>query len=600
MPEEASKKVTRAWPVIVTYAKAAGKYPWLVASVFVGSLLLEISGVVAPIFLKRLIDSLAAAEPAAIALPALLGLIALYAIAQFVSWFGRRVQMLGLMYTEARVMTDLSNEAFQYLLGHSHDFFVSNFAGSLTRRVNRYAKSFEQLLDSFTFNFFSVTIFAIGAIYVLSQRSLVLGLGLLIWTILFVTLQVYLAKWRQPLRVARAAEDSRVTGVLSDAVANQSTVTQFAASKHEYGIFGGTIERWRVATMRSWVADAWIIAVQGLFALVIEICLLVGAVILWSRGVITVGDFALIQIYVLVLIDRIWNIGNSMRRVFDAFADAYEMVEIMEKPHGVKDVTGAVSLIVKRGEISMKRVSFRFDDERDILSDFSLSIAAGEKVALVGPSGAGKSTITKLLLRLYDLTDGVVEIDGQDISKVAQDSLREAIAFVPQESILFHRSLMDNIRYGRRDATDAEVIEAAKKARCHDFISELPNGYETFVGERGVKLSGGERQRVAIARAILKNAPILILDEATSSLDSESESLIQDALKVLMEGKTVLVIAHRLSTIMNMDRIVVMEHGKIVAEGSHTELLDQQGSLYHKLWSIQAGSFIADTEDLQK
>ncbi len=223
-------------------------------------------------------------------------------------------------------------------------------------------------------------------------------------------------------------------------------------------------------------------------------------------------------------------------------------------------------------------------------------IAPGEKIALVGPSGAGKSTITKLLLRLYDINSGAIEIDGQNIAEVTQESLRNAIAFVPQEPVLFHRTLMENIRYGRRDATDAEVIDAAKKAHCHEFIAALPEGYNTYVGERGIKLSGGERQRVAIARAILKDAPILVLDEATSSLDSESEHLIQDALEVLMRGKTVIVIAHRLSTIMKMDRIVVLEGGQVVAEGTHEELL-QQGGLYHKLWSIQAGGFIVDEED---
>lgn len=241
-------------------------------------------------------------------------------------------------------------------------------------------------------------------------------------------------------------------------------------------------------------------------------------------------------------------------------------------------------------------VGFHFERDRSILQGLNLTLHGSEKVALVGPSGAGKSTIVKLLLRLHDVTDGAIEIDGQNIAHVTQDSLRDAIAFVPQEPVLFHRSLMENIRYGKRDATDAEVIEAARKAHCHEFIIGLPEQYDTFVGERGVKLSGGERQRVAIARAILKDAPILILDEATSSLDSESESLIQDSLKILMQDKTVLVIAHRLSTIMNMDRIVVLQDGAVVADGTHAELLEH-GGLYQKLWSIQAGGFIVDEEE---
>ncbi|MEK7201173.1 MAG: ATP-binding cassette domain-containing protein, partial [Patescibacteria group bacterium] len=304
----------------------------------------------------------------------------------------------------------------------------------------------------------------------------------------------------------------------------------------------------------------------------------------------------LIQVYILGLMNRVWDIGHTMRRLNDSFADASEMVDILETPHAVSDTAGAVPLAVSKGLIEFKEVVFNFNETRTVLDNLSLRIEPGEKVALVGPSGAGKTTITKLLLRLYNATGGSVLIDGQDIGKVTQDSLRQAIAFVPQEPSLFHRSLMDNIRYGRQDATDEEVIAAAKKAHCHEFIDALPEKYETHVGERGVKLSGGERQRVAIARAILKDAPILVLDEATSSLDSESESLIQDALRVLMEGKTVIVIAHRLSTIMKMDRIVVIEDGKIAADGTHDDLL-KEGGLYHKLWSIQAGSFLADEEE---
>lgn len=274
-----------------------------------------------------------------------------------------------------------------------------------------------------------------------------------------------------------------------------------------------------------------------------------------------------------------------------AFADATEMIEILDAPHGISDRPDAPKLVVSQGAVEFKNVDFYFRGTRSVFKDFSLSIKGGTKVALVGPSGAGKTTITQLLLRLYDVNRGHILIDGQDISCVAQESLRDNISFVPQDSVLFHRTLMDNIRYGKREATDEEVIEAAKQAHCHEFISQFPEGYETFVGERGVKLSGGERQRVAIARAILKNAPILILDEATSSLDSESEKYIQDALQILMEGKTVIVVAHRLSTIMLMDTIFVLENGKIVTKGTHEELRSTEG-LYKKLWDIQAGGFL--------
>ena len=588
------KKQSRVRPVLAAYTKAMGKYPRLAVSIFVGAFIIEAAAILAPLVTKNFIDTLSNNAPSDAAVTTLFGILGLFALVNFFGWIGQRIRMLAIMHMESRVMTDLSNQAFQYLLRHSHDFFVSNFAGTLTRRVNRYARAFEQVLDTFMFSFFSTAVFATGAIFVLFQRSVLLGAILLFWTVAFIVIQVFLARWKQPLRVASAAEDSKVTGVLSDAVSNQSTVSLFAASKHEYSIFGNAIERWRSATMRSWIADAWILAIQGLFALAIEIALLAGGVILWQQGAITVGDFVLIQVYIIGLIDRIWNIGNSMRRVYTAFADANEMIVIFETPHAVKDLPNAQSLKVTEGRIDLQDVSFGYDNDVPILSDFTLSIAAGERVAFVGPSGAGKSTITKLLLRMHDVTKGSIDVDGQNISSVSQDSLREAIAFVPQEPILFHRSLRDNIKYGNQEATEEQVIEAAKKARCHDFISALPEGYDTHVGERGIKLSGGERQRVAIARAILKDAPILILDEATSSLDSESESLIQEALDELMKGKTVIVIAHRLSTIMRMDRIVVIEGGQIAAQGAHQELLEQKGSLYNKLWSIQAGSFVSD------
>lgn len=589
--EQTEKKPVQAWPVLRDYFKAAHKYPWLLFGVFGGSLLIEFAGITAPLYLKQFIDTLSQGDPTAQIVTALFVILGFFAGIALLGWVGRRIQMLSIMHIEAKVMSDLSNSAFSYLLRHSHDFFVSNFAGTLTRRVNRYARAFEQVLDSIVFNFFSTFVFAAGVIFVLFTRSIVLGFVLLAWTILFIWIQVLMTRWRQPLRIARAAEDSKVTGVLSDAVSNHSAISLFATFKHENATFGGAIKDWYTATMRSWNADAWIMAVQGLFAIAIEIALLAGAVILWQQGLVTVGDFVLIQVYVIGLIDRIWSVGNSMRRLYDAFADAHEMIELMELPHAVADLPHAKKLQVSSGAIVADNVMFTFNKGKSILEEFSLTIAGGERVALVGPSGAGKSTITKLLLRLYDIQEGSITIDGQNIAEVTQDSLREAVAFVPQEPVLFHRSLMDNIRYGRLDASDEEVLEASKKAHCHEFISQLPDGYNTHVGERGVKLSGGERQRVAIARAILKNAPILILDEATSSLDSESEHLIQEALDVLMQGKTVVVIAHRLSTIMKMDRIIVVQDGRVVDSGSHSELLAKDG-LYQKLWNIQAGGFI--------
>lgn len=592
---ESKKKSGTGRAVIRDYLTAAGKYPVLFALVFVGFIVLELSNVITPLILKDVIDRLATTESATALITPFLIAIGIYIGVVFVGWIGRRIQMLSMMYLEAKVMVDLYNRAFVYLIAHSNDFFTKNFAGALQRRVSRYAQAFENIVDIFFFGFFSTAVFAIGVIFVLAQRHALLALGLVVWTAIFIWVQVLMTRWRQPLRVKRAAAESTLTGVLSDSISNQSTVALFAAGAHESATVRSSLGQWYDATMRSWVADNWIMGVQGLFAIAIQGGVLIACIVLWKQGVLTVGDFVLVQVYILGLIDRIWGIGSSLRRMFTSFAEAHEMIEIFDTPYSVADAPNARELIVTAGEIHLDHVDFTFTGEKGVFNNLNLTIRDGEKVALVGPSGAGKSTITKLLLRLYDVTGGSVRIDGQDIREVTQNSLRSHISYVPQEPILFHRSLAENIRYGRPDATLEEVIEAAKQAHCHEFISNLAEGYDTFVGERGVKLSGGERQRVAIARAILKNAPILILDEATSALDSESEALIQDALRTLMQGKTVIVIAHRLSTIMTMDRIVVIENGAIAAEGTHDQLVTQQGGLYHKLWSIQAGGFIAET-----
>jgi ATP-binding cassette subfamily B protein len=589
-PEQ--RKPARAWAVLRAYAKAVLGYPWLLIVAIIATAVIEGAGVIAPLFLRQFIDLLSASAPTAAAAWALFVMLSFFTGVNLVSWFGQRVRLFSVNRIESQVMVDLYQKSFSYLLEHAHEFFISNFTGTLTRRVTRYARAFEQVFDSLLFNFLPASIFAIGIVSVLSLRSPLLGAGLLVWTVLFVSLQFKMMMKRQPLRVARTEEDSRVTGFLSDAVLNHSTITTFAAVRFETARFAEVVHRWYVAVRRVWDADLWIYGLQGLLATGIEFALLAGAIVLWQKGLVTIGDFVLIQVYVIGLFNRIWNIGQNMRQLYDAFADATEMLDIMELPHEIQDVPSAKSLVVTSGAISFDHVRFEYHDSHEVLRDLDLAIRPHEKVALVGSSGAGKTTIAKLLLRLYDVSGGTISIDGQNIARVTQESLREAISFVPQEPMLFHRSLMDNIRYGRHNATDEEVIEAAKQAHCHEFISQYPDGFQTMVGERGVKLSGGERQRVAIARAILKDAPILVLDEATSSLDSESERLIQDALLRLMKGKTVIAIAHRLSTVMHMDRLIVMERGAVVLTGTHDELLAHESNLYKKLWEIQAGGFI--------
>ena len=591
---ESTKKIAPPIDVLRRYISETLRHPWLLAGALLGSFGSQAAELARPWFMRGFFNMLAnTAHPAPAA--DFINVIFIITILSLALWAARRLRGWTQVYMEARVMNVLSYQAFSYMLRHSVNFFSSNFAGALTRRISKYKDSYETLYDTLLFTLLPFAIFVTGAVVIVFLRNHTLGIIFGTWTAVAVIFQMKVTAMRQPLRDARAAQDTKVVGIAADAMTNQTTITLFSATTYETGLFQDAMRLWRTKTIRSWIADENIWTIQGLLMIVANIGLLYGTYHYWTLGLVQIGDFVLIQSYLIGTFDQVTNINRDLRRVYDAFADAGEMVAMLDMPHEVADRPDAYSINVSEGEIVFDDIQFHFHESRSVLHNFNLTVAPGEKVALVGSSGAGKSTITKLLLRLYDVQGGRILIDDQVIAEVTQESLRNAIGFVPQEPILFHRSLMENIRYGRRDATDDEVMEAARKAHCHEFIASLPDAYETYVGERGVKLSGGERQRVAIARAILKNASILILDEATSSLDSESESLIQDSLETLMRGKTVLVIAHRLSTIMRMDRIIVLEGGEVKAQGTHAQLL-KQGGLYQKLWSIQAGGFLQDEE----
>ena len=545
-----------------------------------------------PWVLKQLFDLLETNTPSATAIDIFFPTILLYAGLQVGGWMLWRIIGYADAYFQTGVMIDLEKRAFNYLLGHSYQFFADSFAGAIVKKVGRLSRAFESLADEIVLRFIRTGIFLTASVIGLYFQYPLLAWIFFVWTCVFIASQYFVAKWTSAAKSEEAKLDSEVGSVLSDVVSNAVTVKLFPAFTYETGRFAEVNARYGKARTKSWLRLETVVAMQAFLMVFIEIGLMYAGVLYWQRGVLTLGDVVFIQTTILMVFSRLWDFGNTFRHVANSFANGKEMVEIMMLPHGITDAKNARGLQVKKGEIKFQNVDFSFGKNK-VLKDFSVDIKPNEKVALVGPSGAGKTTITQLLFRFYDLQSGKILIDGQDIAKATQDSLRDAISLVPQEPVLFHRTLMDNIRYGRRDATDDEVIEAAKKAHCHEFITALPFGYDTFVGERGIKLSGGERQRVAIARAILKNAPILVLDEATSALDSESESLIQDALRALMHDKTVIVIAHRLSTIMQMDRILVIEQGKIAADGSHAELLAKQGT-YQKLWNIQAGGFTSE------
>lgn len=561
---------------------------------FTSIIVVSILGVVTPWFYKLFFDTLVNSSILGVDKTAagLVKIILILFAIKILSSALRRVRGFSSLGVQARVMRDLADTSFQYLIRHSYRFFTDSFSGSLTRKVNRLTRAFEDIMDQVEFSLLPLTITTIGILAVLFRRHFMLGLALFFGVLVFFALHFWVASWKQKYDFERAKKDSETTGVLADALSNSINIKLFSSYREEESLYRNVLEELRKLRSFTWSLNEWIDAAQGLIAVLIEVVMLYIAVLLWQRGHLTIGDFALIQVYLINLFERLWEFGRTLRRIYEGLSDAGEMVEILEAPHEVRDTPTAKPLAVEQGRIEFKSVGFSFHQTRSVLDRFNLAIYPGEKLALVGSSGAGKTVITKLLLRFYDIDAGEILIDGQNIAHATQDSLRGKIALVPQEPILFHRTLKENIRYGRPLASEDEVMDAAKRANCHEFISELPYGYDTYVGERGVKLSGGERQRVVIARAILKNAPILVLDEATSSLDSESEALIQRALVELMKGKTTIAIAHRLSTIMQMDRIVVIDKGKIIDEGTHGELL-AKGGVYKKLWEIQAGGFMA-------
>ncbi|MFA7285289.1 MAG: ABC transporter ATP-binding protein [Candidatus Paceibacterota bacterium] len=487
-----------------------------------------------------------------------------------------------------RVVKELYDFTFIKILNHSYGFFSNNFSGSLVTKTKRFIQSFETfanvLIDGFWPIFLSI-LFTFGALYL---QSKVLAFYLLIWSVLYFGLVLFFLKKKIQIDLKWAESDSKITGYLSDSITNIFNIKIFSAltnQKKEFSEFSTDLKKTSFMSLKFWTIRA---TVQAFFMVCFHVFILYTMINLWKDGEITIGVFVMAYIYLVGLFDRIWDLATNINTFVKATTDAKEMVDIFDKPIDIMDPEIPEKLNIKNGEIEFKNVFFEYNNDNEVFTNFNLKITPGEKIGLVGHSGSGKTTITKMLLRFVDIKSGDILIDGQNIKNITQDDLRSVISYVPQDPILFHRSIGENIGYSKENATQEEIVASSKKAHADEFIAKLPKGYDTLVGERGIKLSGGERQRVAIARAMLKNSPILVLDEATSSLDSISEVYIQESLNELMKGKTAIVIAHRLSTIAKMDRIIVLDKGMILEQGTHQELLDK-GGMYTKLWDHQTG-----------
>ena len=493
---------------------------------------------------------------------------------------------------EIKAMYDLSCEAFNTVAAQSMQFHSDRFSGSLVSQTNKFVGAYERLMDEFFWNIFPVTLDVLMIMAVMLMKAPLFVVGMVVFIIIYMVAAVVWFKKLAPIHEKEAKASNKCTGQLADSVSNIVAVKSYAREKYEsdrYAKYQGEwykviFESLKQNTKRNYFFDG---VGVGLIALVAVF--MIGAQDWFG---VSVATLVLIVNYSQNILGDLWSIHSVFKSLNRVFGDAREMTEILDMKDDVVDVPDAKKLEVSRAEIDFNDITFRHKDAKEaIFENFSLVIPSGVRIGLVGVSGSGKTTLTKLLLRFADVNKGEILIDGQNVSKVTQKTLREAISYVPQESSLFHRSVYDNIAYGKPGANKEEVLRAAKLANADEFIQKLPDGYKTMVGERGVKLSGGQRQRIAIARAILKDAPILVLDEATSALDSESESLIQGALANLMKGRTSIVVAHRLSTIAGLDEIVVLDDGKIVEQGTHSELLAKGGE-YYKLWSRQSGAFL--------
>jgi ATP-binding cassette subfamily B protein len=502
-----------------------------------------------------------------------------------------------LVMTGPPMRRTVRRELFAYLQNHSQRYFLSHFAGSLANRISEVSMSVAHTIWTVLFDFWPLMISFTVSLVLLVNVNLDLALTLGAWILGYIIISFFLALRCRHYAQNYAKARSLVSGKIVDSVTNIMNAKLFARRDYERSYLEEYLDEevdsaretfWFMERIRWFQFTAAMILMLGVIGYALKI---------WSEDGMTIGEFAMAASLSLMLIEQARGLSRRFLEFFEYVGNINDGVSQIIKPHEVVDSDNAKPLVVSKGAVEFKMIDFSYVKGKPLFNNLNISIKAGEKVGLVGFSGSGKSTLLNLMLRLFEPQFGTILIDQQNIRTVSQESLRECIAMIPQDPMLFHRSLMENIRYGRLDATDEEVFAAAKKAHAHEFISDSEEGYYSLVGERGVKLSGGQRQRIALARAILKSASILLLDEATSALDSVTERHIQESLAYLMEDKTVLVIAHRLSTLSHLDRIIVFHQGRIVEEGSHQQLLQLKGH-YATMWSMQAGGFLPDQKGL--
>ena len=549
-------------------------------------------GYIAPFVLSQFINLLQAGTiTMETAMPYVLTYGSLLFISTVVTW---RITLWAVWTFEVRSMRGLAAAILDHLMAHSLNFHANRFGGSLISQSTKLVGALERFWDLVIWDLLPIIGGIVAATTILSFVYWQYAVFLLVFSLVFSTSVYFGSRFLAKRSERETASWNKLTGFVADVITNITTVKAFGAERAEHARMNERTHEWSERSFSMMRGFLGVSTVWSTLITIIHISALVFAVMASTQHAMSIGTIYLILTYTLTVSQKLWQVNHVMRQYNTIMGEAHEMVQNLNLTPEITDASDR-QLVAKSGEIVLQDVSFAHDGGAGarIFNDFNLTIKQGERLGVVGHSGSGKTTFTRLLLRFGDIDRGSITIDGQNIADVTQTSLHEAIAYVPQEPLLFHRSLADNIAYGRPDASREQIIYAAKQAHAWEFIQELSDGLETLVGERGIKLSGGQRQRIAIARAILKDAPIMVLDEATSALDSESEQLIKDSLDKLMKHRTSIVIAHRLSTIAKLDRIIVLEDGEIVEDGTHSELLEL-GGIYAKLWSHQSGGFIEE------
>ena len=580
--------------VIKYFIKKSKPYKWLLLLSFLGSIIIALVSLLSPIYGTKLVDIVAMtwverAELVTMLIKILLIMLAL----DLVNIAARRMIWFPMIKYENDATKDIYEECFQYIHRHSYRFFSNNLSWSLVRKIGKLAWSYETVVDVFIFHILHIIIFIPMTIIIIMRQNIKIWLIFLAFVIVYSILQIIFFNVTKKYEIKANEENSKTTWELSDSIINNFNVTTFASLPYEFKRFSDTLTWWIKIKKKQRTISEWLYFLNGMVSCTFWIWSIYLSIKARWNWLIPASVILLVQMYVVRISNQLSNIKHILKAMSRALWESTEMLEILNTPHEIQDHTNK-KLKIWSWKIDFDNVTFNYIDWKNVFNNLNLSIKSWEKIAIVGASWSWKTTLIKLLFRFFDIQWWKILIDWQDISQVTQDSLRSQLSMVPQDPILFHRTIKENIAYWRPNATEAEIIAAAKMAKCHEFITNLKDWYESFVWERWIKLSWWERQRVAIARAILENKSILVMDEATSSLDSESEKYIQDAMDEVMKNKTCIVIAHRLSTIAKMDKIIVMDNWKIVEKWSHNTLIQNKDWIYHKLWSIQSWWFLSD------